>query len=63
MMNTFIIVNITPTCKRQFRGQEQNVLGHSFEKKADCFVLKAIRVLPISTQAEQTEDGEHFVNG
>ena len=27
-----------------------------------CFVLKAPRVFPISTQAEQGEDGGHFPN-
>ena len=26
------------------------------------FVLKASRVFPIRTQAEQTKDGEHFAN-
>ena len=25
-----------------------------------CFVLKVTRVFPIPTQAEQTDDGEHF---
>ena len=31
--------------------------------KEELFVLKATRVFPIPTQAEQTEDGEHFANG
>ena len=52
LMNTFIIVSITPTYKRQFMGkvyafsfpkrpyfslqfgEEQNILGHSFEIRA-----------------------------
>ena len=39
-------------------------LGHSFEEELTTysFVLKATRVFPIPTQAEQTEDGEHFAN-
>ena len=64
MMSTFIIVNITsspkdktmhfPIPKRlpfflQF-GQEQNILGHSFERRAYYFVLKANKVFPIPTQ-------------
>ena len=32
------------------------------ELNAYCFALKATRVFPISTQAEQTEDGEHLAN-
>ena len=44
-------------------GQAQNMLGYSFERRAYRFVLKATRVFPIPTQAELTEDGEHFANG
>ena len=66
MMNIFLIVNITPTIKRQFKerislclsiqklpcfslpfGQEQNILGHSFERITNQFVLKATMVFPI----------------
>ena len=29
--------------------QKENILGHSFEERADSFYLKAIRVFPIAT--------------
>ena len=32
------------------------------ELTAYCFILKATRVFPIPTQAEQAEDGEHLTN-
>ena len=35
-------------------------LEHPFERRAYWFVLKATKVFPIPTQAE---DGEHFANG
>ena len=38
-------------------------IGYSFERRAYLFVLKATRVFPIPTQAEQAEDGKHFTNG
>ena len=73
MMNTFIIVNITPKCINmclptperasffpQF-GQKQNILGHSIERRAYWLVLKATRVFLIPTHGEETEDGEHFM--
>ena len=65
----FLIVNITPTSKRQFKerislclsiqklpcfslpfGQEQNILGNSFERRTNQFVLKATMVFPIPTR-------------
>ena len=62
MMNAYIIVKITPACKRVHRisfsiakrpsfsplfGQEQNILGQSFERRVYQFVLKATKVFPI----------------
>ena len=36
---------------------------HLKEELTDyCFVLKVAAALPITTQAEKTEDGEHFAN-
>ena len=36
---------------------------HLKEELTDySFILKVARVFPISTQAKQTEDGEHFAN-
>ena len=61
-MNAYIIVKITPACKRVHRisfsiakrpsfsplfGQEQNILGQSFERRVYQFVLKATKVFPI----------------
>ena len=43
--------------------QKHNTIRHSFERKAYGFVLKAAKVFPISALAEETEDGERFVNG
>ena len=61
MMNTFIRVNITPICNSL---QDKSIfvhfkkafpltsLGHSFERRAYWFVLKATRVFPIPAQAD-----------
>ena len=40
------------------------LLEHSFQKDLTdyYFVSKVTRVFPIPTQAEYTEDGEHFAN-
>ena len=40
-----------PSFSLQF-FQEQNILGHSFERRAYWFILKATRVFSIPTQAE-----------
>ena len=76
MLNTFIIVNITPMQVRDSLEDKSMLLVHF--KKASlslylgtpfkeeltdyCFILKVTRVFPIPTQAKQTEDGEHFAN-
>ena len=72
MMNSFIIVNITPYAIDSLEDKSMlalfkqafppTSLGQLLERRAYCFVLKATRVFPIPTQAEQTEDGEHFAN-
>ena len=72
MINTFIIVLIKIRAQiyaflfqkvfflLQF-SQGQIMFGHSFEREAYWFVSKATRVFPIPTQAEQAENGEHFL--
>ena len=70
MMDTFIIFNITPISKRQFRGliyaskkPSLHFGAHSKEELTGyCFVLKTTRVFPIPTQVEKTDYGEHFAN-
>ena len=76
MMNTFIIVNITPLLPYVRDSlEEKSMLKTSKEPSlslhlgidlkeeltAYWFVLKATSY-PIPTQVEQTEDGEHFAN-
>ena len=75
-MNSFMIANITSTCKRQFRGlisacpiqkclpfpfNLARNLGTHLKEKLTNFFLKATRVFPIPRQAEQREDGEHLL--
>ena len=77
MMNTFIIVNITPTCRKEIvqrinlcflstskRPSFSLYLGTHFKEEVTdyCFIFKVTRVFPIPTQAKQTEHGEHFAN-
>ena len=62
MMNSFIIVNITPYAIDSLEDKSMlalfkqafppTSLGQLLERRAYCFVLKATRVLPIPTQAE-----------
>ena len=46
----------SPSCTLQKRpfspfqfGQEENMLGHSIERRAYCFILKIARAFPIPT--------------
>ena len=72
MVNTFVIVNITPIWRDSLKDKPMlfhskkafslTSLEQSFERKAYWFVLKANGAFLIRTQADETEDGEHFAN-
>ena len=72
-MNTFIIVTLPPYVRNSLEDKSKLALskksfcltsfGTNLKEELTDLFLKATRVFPIPTQAEQTEDGEHFANG
>ena len=50
-----------PSSRLQF-GQEENIPGHSTERRAYKFVLKIARVSPIFTGRFRTGDDENLYN-
>ena len=60
-------MNMVPMLLRQLESERKALSPylstHLKEELTDyCFILKVIRVFPISTQAEKAEDGEYFAN-
>ena len=77
MMNSFIIVNITPNMQVGDSLEDKSMLlviskrpslslylgTHLTEQLTDyCFILKVTSVFPTPTQAMQTEHVEQFAN-